>query len=155
MPNDLFLDIKIDTSDVELSLKNMRITAKEAKRSFKGAYRKAVNKVKRAVINGAKTVTSNREKATKGLTAEMFRSGNGGVVRIWKGNYLPSIGGRYFTLHWLDAGTKDVIGRNGRRHGATPPHPFFEASVRQSAPGAVRDLQRDMLAQLEKAYSKR
>ena len=154
MPNDLFIDIEIDTSEVEQSLRNMRITAKEAKRSFKGAYRKAVNRVKRAVVNGARTVTSSREKAQKGLTTTMFRSGNGGVVKIWQGNYLPSTG-RYFTLHWLDAGTKDVIGRDGRRHGATPPHPFFEAAVRQSAPGAVRDLQRDILAQLEKAYSKR
>lgn len=154
MPQDLFIDIDIDTSEVEQSLRNMRITAKEAKRSFRSAYRKAVNKVKRAVINGAKTVTSSREKAQKGLTTTMFRSGNGGVVKIWQGNYLPSTG-RYFTLHWLDAGTKDVIGRDGRRHGATPPHPFFEAAVRQSAPGAVRDLQRDILAQLEKAYSKR
>lgn len=154
MPQDLFVDINIDTAEVTASLNNMGITCKEARRSFKRAYAKAVNRVKRAVIAGAKTVTSSREKATKGLTTSIWKGGNGGAIRIWRGNYLPSTG-KYFALFWLDRGTNDVIGRDGRRHGATPPKPFFEAAVRSSAPQAVTDLQRDILAELEKAYNRR
>lgn len=154
MPSDLYVDVQIDISDVERALNNMDITCKEARRSFKRAYSKAINRVKRSVVSGAKTVTSNREKATKGLTSKVWKGGNGGRVSIWQGNYLPSTG-KYFALLWLDAGTSDVIGRNGRRHGATPPHPFFEAAIRNSVPGAVADLERDMLAELEKAYDRR
>lgn len=154
MPQDLFVDIDIDIAEVEKSLNNMGITCKEARRSFKRAYSKAVNRVKRAVVAGAKTVTSNREKSSKGLTSSVWKGGNGGAIRIWRGNYLPSTG-KYFALVWLDRGTSDVIGRDGRRHGATPPHPFFEAAVRSSAPGAVADLERDILAELEKAYNRR
>lgn len=154
MPSDLYVDVQIDISDVERALNNMDITCKEARRSFKRAYTKAVNKVKRSVVAGAKTVTSSREKASKGLTSTVWKGGNGGAVRIWKGNYLPSTG-KYFALLWLDAGTSEGIGRDGRRHGATPPKPFFEAAVRNSVPGAVADLERDMLAELEKAYDRR
>lgn len=154
MPQDLFVDIDIDIAEVEKSLNNMGITCKEARRSFKRAYAKAVNRVKRAVVAGAKTVTSSREKSSKGLTSSVWKGGNGGAIRIWKGNYLPSTG-RYFALVWLDRGTNEVIGRNGRRHGATPPHPFFEQAVRSSVPGAVADLERNILAELEKAYNRR
>lgn len=154
MPQDLFVDIDIDVSEVTASLNNMAITCKEARKSFRRAYAKAVNRVKRAVIAGAKTVTSNREKATKGLTTTLWKGGNGGAIRIWRGNYLPSTG-KYFALFWLDRGTSEVIGRNGRKHGATPPHPFFEQAVRSSVPQAVADLERNILAELEKAYNKR
>ena len=148
------ISVEVKSKEVLDAMKAMETTAKEGSKAFRAAFRKCVNKVKRGVVKSASTVTSNREKQ-KLVRATAYKSGTGGNVRAWQGDYLNSTGGRYFTLWWLEAGTSDVIGRNGRRHGATPPKPFFQEGVDSTLGPALDGLQEDILDELIKAYNKR
>ena len=146
------ITVEIDLDKVLRAMDAMESTAKEGSRAFRTAFRRCANTIKRSVVKSARTVTSNREKANL-VKAVAYKSGLGASVNAWQGGYLKS--GRFFNLKWLDNGTSDVIGRNGRKHGATPAKPFFWQGV-DSAMGAATDqLEGDLMDALIKAYGKR
>jgi hypothetical protein len=55
----------------------------------------------------------------------------------------------------LEEGTKEGIGRDGRKHGATPAKPFFNAAVSSSLGKAENALSDNILKSIEKVASKR
>lgn len=152
-PNDF---VTVDTEAVEQKMKDLEMTQPEIRKSLRSAIRQSLNIVRSGVRRGAATVTSNREKRQKGVGLVVYKNGSGGQVNIYKGDYMKSVRGRgYFSLRWLEKGTKDVIGRDGRRHGATPAKPFFQASVSSVVGQAESKLSENILQTIEKVASKR
>lgn len=152
-PNDF---VTVDTEAVEQKMKDLEMTQPEIRKSLRSAIRQSLNIVRSGVRRGAATVTSNREKRQKGVGLVVYKNGSGGQVNIYKGDYMNSVRGRgYFSLRWLEKGTKDVIGRDGRRHGATPAKPFFQASVSSVVGQAESKLSENILQTIEKVASKR
>ena len=112
--------VTVDSEAIEQKLKDLNMTQPEIKKSLKSAIRQSLTVVRSGVRKGAANVTSNREKRQKGVGLVVYKNGSGGQVNIYKGDYMKSVKGRgFFTLRWLEKGTRDVIGRDGRRHGAT------------------------------------
>lgn len=105
------------------------------------------------VRKGAGSVTSNREKRMKGVSVKLYKKTLGGSVGINKSFSLST--GKWFGLYLLELGTKNVIGRNGKRHGATPAKPFFAASASMAVPRATNQLNDNIIAAIERAASKR
>lgn len=122
------------------------------KASFKQGTRKSLNIIRTSVRRGASAVTSNREKRNKGVSTKMYKSTLGGSVGINTSFKLSN--GRWFGLYLLELGTSDVIGRNGKRHGATPAKPFFASAVRASMDKATDSLGNNIIAAIEKAAQK-
>ena len=152
-PNDF---VTVDTEAVEQKMKDLEMTQPEIRKSLRSAIRQSLNIVRSGVRRGAATVTSNREKRQKGVGVVVYKNGSGGQVNIYKGDYMKSVRGRcYFSLRWLEKGTRDVIGRDGRRHGATPAKPFFQASVSSVVGQAESKLSENILQTIEKVASKR
>lgn len=152
-PNDF---VTVDTEAVEQKMKDLEMTQPEIRKSLRSAIRQSLNIVRSGVRRGAATVTSNREKRQKGVGLVVYKNGSGGQVNIYKGDYMKSVRGRgYFSLRWLEKGTRDVIGRDGRRHGATPAKPFFQASVSSVVGQAESKLSENILQTIEKVASKR
>lgn len=152
-PNDF---VTVDTEAVEQKMKDLEMTQPEIRKSLRSAIRQSLNIVRSGVRKGAATVTSNREKRQKGVGLVVYKNGSGGQVNIYKGDYMKSVRGRgYFSLRWLEKGTRDVIGRDGRRHGATPAKPFFQASVSSVVNQAESKLSENILQTIEKVASKR
>lgn len=148
--------VTVDSEAIEQKLKDLNMTQPEIKKSLKSAIRQSLNVVRSGVRKGAANVTSNREKRQKGVGLVVYKNGSGGQVNIYKGDYMKSVKGRgYFTLRWLEKGTRDVIGRDGRRHGATPAKPFFENSVSAVIGQAEEKLSGNILQTIEKVASKR
>lgn len=148
--------VTVDSEAIEQKLKDLNMTQPEIKKSLKSAIRQSLNIVRSGVRKGAAAVTSNREKRQKGVGLVVYKNGSGGQVNIYKGDYMKSVKGRgYFTLRWLEKGTRDVIGRDGRRHGATPAKPFFENSVSAVIGQAETKLSNNILQTIEKVASKR
>ena len=146
------VDVNIKIDEVMERFQAMENTGKEGSKAFRKAFRKALAKIRRGVISAASTVTSNKEKQRLvKLTA--YKSGLGGNVRAWQGGYLKN--GRYFNLKWLEDGTKEGKGKNGRMHGATPAKPFFWQGVNSSIDEALEGLEEDIMDELVKAYNKR
>lgn len=152
-PNDF---VTVDTEAVEQKMKDLAMTQPEIRKSLRSAIRQSLNIVRSGVRKGAATVTSNREKRQKGVGLVVYKNGSGGQVNIYKGDYMKSVRGRgYFSLRWLEKGTRDVIGRDGRKHGATPAKPFFQASVSSVVNQAESKLSENILQTIEKVASKR
>lgn len=148
--------VTVDTEAVEQKMKDLEMTQPEIRKSLRSAIRQSLNIVRSGVRKGAATVTSNREKRQKGVGLVVYKNGSGGQVNIYKGDYMKSVRGRgYFSLRWLEKGTRDVIGRDGRKHGATPAKPFFQASVSSVVNQAESKLSENILQTIEKVASKR
>lgn len=148
--------VTVDSEAIEQKLKDLNMTQPEIKKSLKSAIRQSLNVVRSGVRKGAANVTSNREKRQKGVGLVVYKNGSGGQVNIYKGDYMKSVKGRgYFTLRWLEKGTRDVIGRDGRRHGATPAKPFFKNAVSAVIGQAEEKLSGNILQTIEKVASKR
>lgn len=148
--------VSVDTEAIEQKLKELELTQPEIKKSLKSAIRQSLNIVRSAVRNGAALVTSNSEKKRKGVGLVVYKNGSGGQVNIYTPFQLSSSKGRgIFILRWLEEGTKAGIGRNGRKHGATPAKPFFNAAVSSSLGKAESSLSDNILKTIEKVASKR
>ena len=148
--------VSVDSEAIDQKLKALEMTQPEIKKTLKSAIRQSLNIVRSSVRKGAATVTSNREKRQKGVGLVVYKNGSGGQVNIYKGDYMKSVKGRgFFTLRWLEKGTRDVIGRDGRRHGATPAKPFFESAVSSAIGPAEAKLSDNILQTIEKVASKR
>ena len=148
--------VSVDSEAIEQKLKALEMTQPEIKKTLKSAIRQSLNIVRSGVRKGAATVTSNREKRQKGVGLVVYKNGSGGQVNIYKGDYMKSVKGRgFFTLRWLEKGTRDVIGRDGRRHGATPAKPFFESAVSSAIGPAEAKLSDNILQTIDKVASTR
>ena len=148
--------VTVDSEAIEQKLKDLDMSQPEIKKSLKSAIRQSLNVVRSGVRKGAANVTSNREKRQKGVGLVVYKNGSGGQVNIYKGDYMKSVKGRgFFTLRWLEKGTRDVTGRDGRRHGATPAKPFFESSVSATIGQAEEKLSNNILQTIDKVASKR
>jgi hypothetical protein len=152
-PNDF---VSVDTEAVEQKMKDLEMTQPEIRKSLRSAIRQSLNIVRSGVRKGAATVTSNREKRQKGVGLVVYKNGSGGQVNIYTPFQLSKSTGRgIFILRWLEEGTKEGIGRNGRKHGATPAKPFFNAAVSASVGKAEQTLSDNILQSIEKVASKR
>ena len=148
--------VSVDSEAIEQKLEALGMTQPEIKKSLKSAIRKSLNILRSAVRKGAASVTTNAEKRRKGVGLVVYKNGSGGQVNIYKGDYMKSVKGRgFFTLRWLEEGTKEGIDRNGRKHGATPAKPFFNAAVSASVGKAEQTLSDNILQSIEKVASKR
>lgn len=115
---------------------------KRARKDLKSAMRTSLGVLRAAARRGAAKVTSKREVAQKGVALKVNKSGLGGRVHIMNADIFPNIGrGRHlYGLSFWEMGTKDGVGRNGRKHGATPAKHFFASAV-----GAASDASIDKL----------
>ena len=148
--------VSVDSEAIEQKLEALGMTQPEIKKSLKSVIRKSLNILRSAVRKGAASVTTNAEKRRKGVGLVVYKNGSGGQVNIYKGDYMKSVKGRgFFTLRWLEEGTKEGIDRNGRKHGATPAKPFFNAAVSASVGKAEQTLSDNILQSIEKVASKR
>ena len=152
-PDDL---VSVDTEAIERKLKDLEMTQPEIRKSLRSAIRQSLNIIRSSVRKGAATVTTNREKQRKGVGLVVYRNGSGGQVNIYNVFQLSNAKGRgIFTLRWLEKGTRDVIGRDGRKHGATPAKPFFNNAVSSVIGTAENKLSENILQTIEKVASKR
>jgi hypothetical protein len=148
--------VSVDTQAIEQKYKELSMTQPEIKKSLKSAIRKSLNIIRSSVRKGAASVTTNAEKRRKGVGLVVYKNGSGGQVNIYTPFQLSKSSGRgIFILRWLEEGTKEGIGRNGRKHGATPAKPFFNASVSASMGKAESALSDNILQSIEKVASKR
>lgn len=148
--------VSVDSVQIEQKLSDLAMSQPETKKALKSAIRQSLNIYRSGARKGAASVTSNREKRQKGVKLVVYKKGQGGQVNIYKGDYMKSVRGRsYFSLRWLEEGTKDVIGRDGRRHGATPAKPFFKNSISSVMDKAEKSLSDNILQTIEKVASKR
>ena len=148
--------MSVDTEAIEQKLKDLEMTQPEIKKTLKSAIRQSLNIIRSAVRNGAASVTTNAEKRRKGVGLVVYKNGSGGQVNIYTPFQLSNSTGRgIFILRWLEEGTKEGIGRNGRKHGATPAKPFFNAAVSSSIDKAEQNLSDNILNTIEKVASKR
>lgn len=149
-PNEL---ASIDSTQVEEKFQELGATQPEIRKALKGGLRQALSIVRTSVRNGAVMATSNPEKRRKGVNLVVYRNGSGGQVNIYKPFYLSD--GSVFTLRWLEEGTKDGTGRNGRKHGATPAKPFFRNAVSNVIERAEQKLSDFILGAIEKIAARR
>ena len=148
--------VSVDSGAIEQKLKDLNMTQPEIKKSLKSAVRKSLNVLRSAVRRGAASVTTNPEKRRKGVGLVVYRNGSGGQVNIYTPFQLSKSTGRgIFILRWLEEGTKEGQGRNGRKHGATPAKPFFNQAVSSSVGKAEQTLSDNILQSIERVASKR
>lgn len=148
--------VSVDSEQIERKLNDLALTQPETKKALKSAIRQSLSIYRSGARKGAASVTSNREKRQKGVKLVVYKKGQGGQVNIYKGDYMKSVRGRgFFTLRWLEHGTKDGIDRNGRKHGATPAKPFFKNAVSAVMGQAEKKLSENILQTIEKVASKR
>ena len=145
--------IDVDSREVERAIDSLDTSkSSKLKASFRQGTRKSLNMIRASVRRGASAVTSNREKRNKGVSTKMYKSKLGGSVGI--NNSFELSNGRWFGLYLLELGTSDVIGRNGKRHGATPAKPFFASAVRASMNKAEDSLGSNIISAIDKAAQK-
>ena len=148
--------VSVDSQEIESKLKALDVSQPEVKKSLKSAVRKSLNVIRSAVRAGASAVTSNPEKRRKGVGLVVYRNASGGQVNIYTPFQLTNAKGRgIFILRWLEEGTKEGIGRDGRFHGATPAKPFFNAAVSASLGKAELSLSDNILESIDKIVAKR
>ena len=148
--------IDVDSGAIDQKLNDLAMTQPETQKALKSAIRQSLNIYRSGVRKGAATVTSNRENRQKGVKLVVYKKGQGGQVNIYKGDYMKSVRGRgFFTLRWLEQGTKEVTGRDGRKHGATPAKPFFKDAVSSVMGKAEQSLSDNILRTIDKVASKR
>lgn len=145
--------VTVDSKAIMAKFDELGATQPEVKKSLKSAIRQALNIVFRSVKQGAATVTTNPEKINKGVNLKIYKNGSGGQVNIYRPFYLSD--GKVFKLQWLEQGTKEGIGRDRRKHGATPAKPFFKSAVSTSIDRAESVLSDKILSAIEKIASKR
>lgn len=146
--------IDVDSREVERAIDNLDSSkSSRLKATFRQGSRKSLNMIRASVKRGAATVTSNREKRNKGVSTRLYKSTIGGSVGI--NNSFKLSNGRWFGLYLLELGTSDVIGRNGKKHKATPAKPFFVSSVRASMNKATDSLGDNIIAAINKAAQKK
>ena len=137
-------------------MRAMSMTQPEVKKSLKSAVRKSLNILRSAVRKSAASVTTNAEKQRKGVGLVVYKNGSGGQVNIYTPFQLSKSTGRgIFILRWLEEGTKEGIDRRGRKHGATPAKPFFNAAVSSSVGKAEQSLSDNIMQSIERVASKR
>lgn len=147
---------EVNTAGIDKKLELLSMSNKDNKKAVKAALRKSGNVIKTSVKKGAATVTSNREKRNKGVNMSVYKDASGLQVNIMKPWYMSQgRGRRIFRLFWLECGTSEVVGRDGRKHGATPAKPFFLQAERAARPQAERQLSENILAQIDKIAKKR
>lgn len=148
--------IDVDSGAIDQKLNDLAMTQPETQKALKSAIRQSLNIYRSGVRKDAAKVTSNREKRQKGVKLVVYKKGQGGQVNIYKGDYMKSVRGRgFFTLRWLEQGTKEVTGRDGRKHGATPAKPFFKDAVSSVMGKAEQSLSDNILRTIDKVASKR
>lgn len=148
--------VTIDSEAVERKFQELEMTQPEIKKSLKSAIRKSLNILRSSVRKGAAIVTTNAEKRRKGVGLVVYKNGSGGQVNIYTPFQVTGASGRgIFILRWLEEGTKEGVGRNGRKHGATPAKPFFNAAVSSSLGQAEQSLSDNILQTIEKVVAKR
>ena len=148
--------VSVDSEAIEQRLAELDMKQPEIKKSLKSAVRKSLNVIRSAVRKGAASVTTNAEKRRKGVGLVVYKNGSGGQVNIYSPFQLSNSSGRgIFILRWLEEGTKEGIGRNGRKHGATPAKPFSNAAVSSSIGKAESVLSDNILKSIETVASKR
>lgn len=148
--------VSVDSEAIEQKLKDLNMTQPEIKKSLKSAVRKSLNVLRSAVRRGAASVTTNAEKTRKGVGLVVYKNGSGGQVNIYTPFQLSKSTGRgIFILRWLEEGTKEGRGRDGRKHGATPAKPFFNQAVSSSVGKAEQTLSDNILQSIERVASKR
>lgn len=148
--------VSVDTEAIERKYEELDMKQPEIKKALKSAIRKSLNIIRSAVRKGAASVTTNPEKRRKGVGLVIYKNGSGGQVNVYTPFYLSNSTGRgLFILRWLEEGTKEGIDRNGRKHGATPAKPFFNAAVSSSMGKAEKVLSDNILQSIEKVASKR
>ena len=148
--------IDVDSGAIDQKLNDLAMTQPETQKALKSAIRQSLNIYRSGVRKGAAKVTSNREKRQMGVKLVGYKKGQGGQVNIYKGDYMKSVRGRgFFTLRWLEQGTKEVTGRDGRKHGATPAKPFFKDAVSSVMGKAEQSLSDNILRTIDKVASKR
>ena len=148
--------VTVETDQIEQKLKDLDMTQPEIRKSLRSAIRQSLNIVRSGVRRGAASVTSNREKRQKGVNLVVYKNGSGGQVNIYDVFYLKNGSGRgVFSLRWLEMGHRNVIGRDGRKHGATPAKPFFQSSVSSVISTAENKLSDNILSTIDKVVSKR
>lgn len=146
----------VDSAEIGRKLDALDLKQPEIKKALKSAIRKSLNIVRSAVRQGAASVTSNPEKRRKGVGLKVYKNGSGGQVNIYTPFQLSNAKGRgIFIMRWLEEGTKEGVGRDGRFHGATPAKPFFGAAVSSSLGKAEATLSDNILQSIEKIASKR
>ena len=148
--------VSVDSESIEAKMEAMSMTQPEIKKSLKSAVRKSLNILRSAVRKGAASVTTNAEKQRKGVGLVVYKNGSGGQVNIYTPFQLSKSTGRgIFILRWLEEGTKEGIDRRGRKHGATPAKPFFNAAVSSSVGKAEQSLSDNIMQSIERVASKR
>ena len=147
--------VSVDYKSIADKLEQLDMKQPEIRKSLKSAIRRSLNIIRSSVQKGAASVTSNPEKRRKGVKLVVYKNASGGQVNIYKGDYMQSEKGKYFSLRWLEEGTKEGIGKNGRKHGATPAKPFFNAAVSSSMGKAEETLSDNILQSIEKVASRR
>lgn len=148
--------VSVDSESIEAKMQAMSMTQPEIKKSLKSAVRKSLNILRSAVRKGAASVTTNAEKQRKGVGLVVYKNGSGGQVNIYTPFQLSKSTGRgIFILRWLEEGTKEGIDRRGRKHGATPAKPFFNAAVSSSVGKAEQSLSDNIMQSIERVASKR
>jgi hypothetical protein len=148
--------VSVDSESIEAKMQAMSMTQPEVKKSLKSAVRKSLNILRSAVRKGAASVTTNAEKQRKGVGLVVYKNGSGGQVNIYTPFQLSKSTGRgIFILRWLEEGTKEGIDRRGRKHGATPAKPFFNAAVSSSVGKAEQSLSDNIMQSIERVASKR
>lgn len=148
--------VSVDSEAIERKMEELSMTQPEIKKSLKSAVRKSLNILRSAVRKGAASVTTNAEKRRKGVGLVVYKNGSGGQVNIYTPFQLSKSTGRgIFILRWLEEGTKEGIGRDGRKHGATPAKPFFNAAVSSSVGKAEQTLSDNIIKSIERVASKR
>lgn len=145
--------VSVDTNEVIEAFQRLEASHPEMKKSFRSATRKSLAVIRKSVRKGAATVTTNREKQTKGVQTRVYKKVLGGSVGINKSFTLST--GKWFGLYLLELGTKNTIGRNGRLHGATPPKPFFEKYASLAQGQALGTLNDNIVDAIEKQAEKR
>ncbi len=145
--------VEVDSAAIMAKFDELKMTSAEYRKSLRSAIRQALNVIRSSVRRGAATVTTNPEKSRKGVGLVVYRNGAGGQVNAYVPFYLSN--GKVFRLLWLDKGTQDVIGRNGRRHGATPAKPFFWGAVNSSVGRARSVLSDKILSAIDKVAGRR
>ena len=148
--------VSVDSESIEAKMQAMSMTQPEIKKSLKSAVRRSLNILRSAVRKGAASVTTNVEKQRKGVGLVVYKNGSGGQVNIYTPFQLSKSTGRgIFILRWLEEGTKEGIDRRGRKHGATPAKPFFNAAVSSSVGKAEQSLSDNIMQSIERVASKR
>ena len=156
MPKDDISRISVDVKQVNTLLDDLQLSRPEFTKAVRSALRRSITIVRSAVRRGAATVTSNPDKYRKGVYLKVYKNAAGAQVNIYHPYYLDAEGKRnVFILRWLEEGTKEGIGKNGKLHGATPAKPFFTASANSAMPQARSVLGDNIIKYINIVASKR